>query len=181
MALITLNQQQAIKPISANWANMAKVTGGVTNFANLVDEVENNELASMLGNEFLYAIQKTPTNLDYVKLLDGLEFTTANGNVLKFRGIRYQLAYLVFGKMIEVSHVADSFSGFVQKNRTESESINQGDRRKVQTDARNIAEADFQKMKIYLDENTTTFPLWNCATSKKPNIPKIYGIKKTTL
>jgi hypothetical protein len=52
MALLTLNQQQAIKPISSNWANYIKITGGITNVSGAWIGVSatNLELSKICSN-----------------------------------------------------------------------------------------------------------------------------------
>ena len=44
MALLTISEQQGIKPISPNWASFIKITGGRNNFVQLQEEVEEKEL-----------------------------------------------------------------------------------------------------------------------------------------
>ena len=34
-------------------------------------------------------------------------------------------------------------------------------------------------IKYFLDENSDTYPLWKCATSRKPYQPRMFNVKKT--
>jgi hypothetical protein len=179
MALLTLVQQNLTKPISQNWANTSKESGGLTNFVQLQIEVETKDLRKLLGPALLLDIQKNPTDAKYVDLLDGLEYENANGDTVKFEGIRYQLAYMNFSKYVFESRVADTMTGFVKKVRTESEDLSQGDIRRIQIDAQEMAMADFDLMAAYLDDNTETYTLWKCANIKRPFTPKLTTIRKT--
>lgn len=177
MALITLAQQNLIKPISQNWANTVKVSGGVTNFVQLQTEIENGDLKDLLGASFLLDIQKTP--LSYTDLLDGLEYTNCNDDLVKFEGIRYQLAYMIYSEYIRVSGIQDTFIGMARKQRDESTDLSEPDKRNEQNRTRKMALRDFELMKEYLNENDDSYPLWECTNRKKIYTPKFTTIRKT--
>ena len=179
MGLLTLIQQQAIKPISPNWAVQSKATGGVDNFTQLEIEVEQNEMSKLLGPALLLDIQATPTDDKYVDLLDGKTFQNCLDQTVQFHGIRYQIAYMNYSEYIPTSQIADTFSGMVQKNRQETQPISQGTIKQQQARVREIALTDFEVMKVFLNENSTTYPLWNCGKTKKIYKPKFTPIKKT--
>jgi len=181
MALLTIVQQQAIKPISGNWAASIKITGGVNNFTQLQIEVEEKELKKLLGLAFLQAIQANPTDANYVKLLDGTTFEDCEGNNVSFKGLRYVLSYMNYSKYVSESHFGDTYSGMVQKTRNETTPLNSGDIKRTQLDSQEIALSDFEIIKDYLNENTSTFPLWNSIKSKKPYTPRFIGVKRTKL
>lgn len=179
MGLLTLEQQQAIKPISSNWANQAKVTGGVDNFTQLELEAEQNELSKLLGMALLLDIQTNPTNAEYIDLLDGKTFENRFEQTVKFQGIRYQIAYMNFSEYIPTSQIADTFSGMVQKNRNETQPISQGTIKQQQARVREIALTDFELMKVFLNENTDIYTLWNNGKTKKIYKPTFVTLKKT--
>lgn len=166
--LLSFNTQQAIKPISAN--NESK-------YAQLAAEVESLEVDKLLGYAFYQAVSTTPAN--YSDLLNATEFVDCNGNTVKHRGLLYVIAYLNYAKYIGESYVADTFSGFVQKNRPDSERISSGDIKRLQQENREIAFNAFELIRMYLNKNKDTYPLWNCNSDKKTYKPKFYGIKKT--
>lgn len=179
MALLTLTQQQQFKPISANWANTAKINGGVTNFEQLQTEVEETDLAKWLGDAFLLDIQSNPTEQKYIDLLDGKTFKDCDGNNINFKGIRFQLAYMNFARYPDETAMKDTYSGMVRKQRDESRDAGVGDIKKQKNRAEEIATRDFEKMKIYLNDNTDTYTLWNCTTPKRFYKPTITTIRKT--
>lgn len=165
--LLQYHQQQDIKPISNN--NEHK-------YLQIAFEVENNELRKLLGAAFLLDIQKNPTN--YTDLLSGAEFV-CNGNTMVHRGLNFVLAYLNYGKYIGESFVNDTFTGFVQKNRTESENVSEGTIKRLMNENRTIALDEFSIIKDYLNENSYTYTLWNCSTQKKLFTPRITTLRKT--
>lgn len=179
MALITLTQQNQIKPISQNWANTTKVSGGITNFVQMQKEVEGLELKELLGASFLLDIQTNPTDAKYTRLLDGYTFENYNGNNVRFEGIVYQLAYMNYSKYVRISGIADTMIGMARKTRDESTDLSEPDKRNEQNDARRIAMQDFEIMKLYLDENTDTYELWQCTNRKNIYTPKLSTFRKT--
>jgi len=181
MGLLTIAQQQAIKAISSNWAATAKVTGGTTNFVQVETEVEENELKDLLGVALLQDIQDNPTEANNVLLLDGSTFTDCNDNDIKTKGLRYVIAYMVHSQSVLESKIGDTFSGYVNKNRQETTDINKGQTKALQLRSRELALQEFELLKQYLNENSTTYPLWICGVSKKPYTPRFMGVKKTYL
>jgi hypothetical protein len=179
MALLTLVQQQANKFISENWANTVKVVGGVTQFEQLQIEVEDQDLKKLLGPALLYDIQQNPTDPKYINLLDGLAFQDCNDNTVEFKGIRYQLSFMNYGEYVPISGHADTFTGMVRQNRTETTPLSEGAIKREQSRAREIALTDFEVMKTYLNDNTDTYPLWNCTNKKKLYTPKLFTVRKT--
>lgn len=176
---LTLAQQQALKPISPNWCNFTKFTGGVTNFEQLATEVEELELKKLLGAAFLQAIQAAPG--DYTILLAGGSYTNSYDEAVAFKGIRYILAYMNFSKYIGESYIADTFTGMVRKRREETEGLSIGEIKMLQADAREMAMQEWELLKDYMDLNSELYPLWHCARTKKVYRPKFTGVKKTLL
>jgi hypothetical protein len=166
--LLSFSAQQAIKPISAN--NESK-------YAQLAAEVESLEVDKLLGYAFYQAISLAPNN--YGDILNATEFVDNNGNTVKHRGLLYVIAYLNYAKYIGESYVVDTYSGFVQKNRPDSERISSGDIKRLQQENREIAFNAFELIRMFLNKNRDVYPLWNQTSDVKTYKPKFYGIKKT--
>jgi len=179
MALLTLLQQNNNKPVSPNWANAVKTTGGKSNFTQLQEEIENNELRDLLGPAFLLGIQTNPTDANNVLLLDGATFKDCNDNDIKFEGIRFQLSFMNYSKYVVISSNKDTFTGMIKQNRTETTFIDRGAIKAEQQGAREIALKDFEIMKLYLNANTDLYPLWKCTITKKIYTPKLTTLRKT--
>ena len=179
--LLSIAQQQAIKPISPNWAGAGKSVTGVTNYDQLALEVEESKLRKLVGNALLQDLQSNPTTTKNATLLNGGTFTDCDGNQISFKGLRYVLAFLNWQKYVGQSFVADTFTGMVKKNRDESEALNSGDIKRLQLEAEEIALSQWELAKTFLDKNKDTYTLWYCGKSTKPFAPRITGLKKTTL
>lgn len=165
MALLTYQQQQQIKAITAN--NEAK-------YAQIEKETENSDLRDLLGVALLQDVQSNPAN--YVGLLDGDTFTYCN-NTIRHSGLRYVLAYLVYARYLGESFVNDTFTGFVEKKRTDSEQLTDGQIKRIQSKCKEIALAEFELIKYYMCEKN--YSLWHEGKSKSPYVPKIQTIRKT--
>jgi len=176
--LLSLSQQQGIKRISPNWANGNKAVGGTTNYEQLAKEIQDYYLADLLGDAFAYDVTENPES--YVSLLDGAEYTDCDGNTVNQKGLRYCLAFWNYGKYVSDSMVDDTFTGFVQKNRQETQTISSGQVQRMQLEANNQAMKAFNQVKKYLDEMIDSYPLWKCNTSRKPYQPRQINVNKTT-
>ncbi len=181
MALLTLAQQQAIKPISSNWANYIKITGGITNFEQLQKEVEEKEFRILLGIAFTQDIQNNPLTTSNAKLLDGGTYVNSCSETITFKGLRFVLAFMNWSKYVGESFVSDTFTGMVKKNREESESLSSGDIKRLQLDAREIALQEWEIIKDFLCLNSNDYPLWKYGKTQKVYAPKFYGVKRTIL
>jgi len=170
MSLVTYNQQQAIKAISVN--NASK-------YDSIATEVEAIELSDLLGVALLQDVQDNPLTTHNTELLDGATFEDCNGNIIKQKGLRYVLAYFNYAKYIGESFVNDTFTGFVVKNREESDIISEGTVKRLQLENRKIAMREWELVKAYLNENTANFPLWLCDTTKQVFNPKFTFIRNT--
>jgi len=168
--LLSYSQQQAIKKISAN--NQSK-------YDQLAAEVEENELRKLLGVALLQDVQDNPTTAENVVLLDGGTFTDCDENEIRFRGVRYILAYLNYSRYIGESFVNDTFTGMVQKTRADAELLSEGTMKRLQNENREIALAEWDLVKKFLDAEYESYPLWNSNKTKKPFTPRLFGVRKT--
>ncbi len=177
--LLSLVQQQEIKTISPNWAANVKQVGGLTNYEQLAAEIEESKLSPLLGQALLQDVQDNPTSTENILILDGGAFEDCNGDTIKFKGLRYILAYMNYSQIISESYVSDSFTGFVKKDRNDSTSLNSSERKELKINAQEIALHQWDLLKQFLNENSTDYPLWYVCQSRKPYRPKLTGIKKT--
>lgn len=177
--LITIAEQQEIKPISANWAAMAKLNGGTTHFEQLVQDVQDMKLPKLLGYALYQDVVKNPTSVNNVVLLDGGSFEDSNGNLIDFKGIKYQLAWFNFQRYVEVSNFSDTSTGMRTKTAEKSQPLRDGMIKREQTFSENKAMQDFELMKLFLIENSDTYPLFDCTKEKNTSSVNIYNIRKT--
>ena len=150
MALLTYNQQQAIKPISAN---------NERRYLQLQKDVEDVELPRLLGFKLAQLVQDNPLN--HVDLLDGSAFDYC-GYQLKHKGLRYCLAYFTYAEYVIQSQFEDTFTGMVSQNRTESEHATGGQLKQIQQISIKAAETAFELVKKYIE----TMDLIECERPK---------------
>lgn len=161
MALLTYQQQQAIKPISGNREKF---------FAQQMSEVESIYLPRLLGEYLAQQVIATP--LDYVDLLDGSTFVYC-GNNYTHKGLRYCLAYYFYAEYIKQSDVADTFTGLVSQNRGETTHLSNGRIKQLEDYFIKIADSAFELVKKYIcvaDLQTVDKPLHSVHTPKMYNI-----------
>ena len=168
--LLSYSQQQAIKKISAN--NQSK-------YDQMAAEVEENELRKLMGVAFLQDVQDNPATTKNAVLLNGGIFDDGNGDTLRFRGLRYILAYLNYSRYIGESFLNDTFTGIVQKTRPDSELIGEGTMKRLQNENREIAFAEWELTRKFLDTKYEDYPLWRSSRTKKPFTPRLFGVRKT--
>ena len=165
-ALITYSEQQTIRPISDNLADK---------FDMWALEVQERDLKKLLGQKMYLDLVANPTESKYVELLDGGAFTIDDFEYTQ-KGLKYVLAYFIQAEYITDSRFNDTFAGFTQKNVTESTRSQYGELKAKKMNARELAFSYFQEIKLFLDDNKTTYEYWSCATKKKLFNPKITKI-----
>lgn len=177
--LLSLEQQQAIKPVTPNWAKSVKSIGGITNYDQLALEVEENDLQKLLGAALLQHLQDNPTSTENAVLLNGGTFEDCNGNTIKFKGLRYVLAYMNYSQQIYESDIADTYTGFAKKNRNEADNLTFGEKKQYALNAREKAMIQWELAKQFLNDNRADYPLWYCGQSRQPYRPRLTGVRKT--
>lgn len=168
--ILTLQNQQLIKPISKNNTDMYNL---------MAFEVEQSALIDLLGNAFYTDLLANPTSEYNLKLISGCTFEK-NGQTLKHFGLNYVLAYLNYSKYVSISDVSDTYTGMVQKKREETESLSAGRVKILQEDSRKIAFLYFDMIREWLNIEYKNFPYWQSANEKKLFTPKFIGITKTS-
>lgn len=166
--ILSFEKQQIIKAVSIN--NKQK-------YEQLTKEVEGLEISKLLGSAFYQDICKNPYK--YENLLNGCQFIDYDGNTVEHLGLYFVIAYLVYASYIRESYINDTFTGFVKKTRPDSELLSSGDLKNLETKNREIAFNAFELIKIYLEINSSNYPLWCCQRKTIVNNFKIYGIKNT--
>jgi len=138
MALWTLAEQQAIKPLNKNNTSL---------FTQLQKEVEANDLVKYLGFEFYQDMLRTPAT--YTTLLSGGTYTV-NGVSYTFAGLKQVCAYLLYARYVEQSYIQDTFSGFVEHTGTTFQRISAAEMKNRASAFREIAGTLWDECKNYL-------------------------------
>lgn len=150
--LWTQNEQQTIRPISAN--NLAR------KFDRLAELTQVKDLKPLLGYDmFQDLIQNSGTTAN-AALLAGGTFTY-NGVTYTFDGLKYVLANFFFANYI-VDNVEDTFTGFVTKSNEDSQPASAGDKKNLRELALETAMQYWEDCKKYIEANSSQFPYYNC-------------------
>lgn len=167
MALLTYQQQQAIKPIAKNNEKF---------YAQIELDAERLYLQKILGISFAQQIQANPEN--FIDLLDGCEFEYCS-QTIRHEGLRFILAYYTYSEYVKNSDIQDTFTGMVQQNRIETTHVSSGRINAIRDSALQIADEALTVTKQYLNQNSTIYPLWYCSSSRKAHAPKLIEIRNT--
>lgn len=161
--LITYSEQQTIKPISEN--NQSR-------FAQIMEEVQINELQELLGIELYQDLINNPTSAQNVILLDGTTWTY-NSQSIVMKGLKYVLAHYFIAPYVDEIPKQDTFSGYVKHNFDESNQTNENEKHATKKRARETAMKFWREVELYLDNHQDTYTYWKCANSKNFARPKM--------
>lgn len=151
--LWTQNEQQAIRPISAN--NLTR------KFDRLAELTMIKDLKPLIGYDMFQDLIQNSTTTANAKLLDGGTFTH-NGVTYTFDGLKYVLANFFFANYI-VDNLEDTFTGFVTKSNEDSQPASQGDKKNLRDLAIETALQYWEDCKKYIEANASDFPKYNCS------------------
>lgn len=177
--LLTRQQQNSIKLLDNNWCSINKVTGVArTNYEELAENVEESDLALFLGFPLLQDLQENPTEANNIILLDGGSFTNCDNQTVKFKGVRYLLAFLNHYRYVSEISTTDTASGYVQAKTGNSEIASAGAKGEIKAFSKQLADNEMSKLRTFLNENCETYPLWASTKSRKPHSYKITPVKR---
>ncbi len=144
--ILSFEHQQAIKPCSVN---------NIEEWTQFRDEVVRSELRRLLGPVMAADIAAAPEN--FTALLKGgtLDYC---GSEITHEGLRFVLAYMVYARYVTEQHLKDTFTGIVKKVRSEAESAGEGELRRLERGALQIANDEFALIDLYLCQNASTYP-----------------------
>jgi len=145
--LITYNDQQLIKPISAN--NEEKWTP-------IANEVQLTKLKELLPIDFYYDLIANPTNEWYAKLIAGGTYTVGNVTY-EFAGLKTVLAFFIYERYISESAVNDTYSGFVFKNNDDSRAMSWAEKKNLMSEVRTVAKTHFDDCWRFVMNNASNF------------------------
>jgi hypothetical protein len=115
MPLLTLTEQQEIRPIDKN--NTGK-------FAQLLQEVEANDVEKYLGFEMTQDLKRRPEY--YKTFLNGGEYQL-DGVAYSFQGFKAVIAYLLYARYVRSSYIQDTFSGMMQHTMADAQRLSAGE------------------------------------------------------
>ncbi len=168
--LISYEEQQSIKPISENNAHR---------FGQIMFETEVKDIQPLLGVDLYQAMiqdreKEAAEREERFSDLIGGKIWETGGKVYNMRGLKYVLAYMFYANYMEQSSVADTFSGFVQHNFTESSQIDPIEKKRIVSMNREIAARYWDECKKYITANANIFPEFG--NTERVFSPKIFRL-----
>ena len=128
---------QNYKPCSLN--NKPRIT-------QIIKEVEKLEIAKTFGvevyNQLVTDANTSPMEEDVQAILEG--------------GLYEAISYFVYAQYVIESQVADTFTGMVTKNRPDSENVQIGTLKNMQTHAREIASFALEQVRCQIEQKYCT-------------------------
>jgi hypothetical protein len=149
MALLTFNEQQAIKAISTN--NAGK-------FDDLLKTTLVNDIKPLLGFDFYQDLIQNESTTPNARLLDGDTYIYS-GITYTFEGLRTVIAYFLYANYV-MSNVVDTFTGFVTKSNEDSQPASSGDKKNIRDMNRETAMQHWEDCKYFLDINAVDYPYY---------------------
>lgn len=133
----------------------------------IIDEAQEFDLKPVLGRELYLDLITNFTETKYQELLNGKTYTpTGYTSPVQFQGLKEVLKYYVYKRMIVLDGVKSTNSGFVMKTLENSERISGTQRTQMIAQAASGARSHEDEMVFFLNNYSTTYPLWKCSLRK---------------
>ena len=145
-------------------------------FDTYVAEAERLDLRPLMGNAFYYDFVTNITDAKYVTLKNGTNYTNTNNEVVDFKGIKHVIVYFTRFRQLNNDDIFSTPSGPVVKQLEHSEHISERTKARLIAQAKSAAISYWREVEIYLNENSSTYPLFKCAGKKRGSV-KIWKTK----
>lgn len=134
----------------------------------IINEAQMFDLKPVLGDALFHDMMENLTVAKYVTLLDGTIYTpTGWTSPIRFSGLKMVLKYYVYARLLVLDGVKSTNSGFVLKTLENSERISGTQRTQMIAQGKSGAKVYEDEMVRYLNNYSTTYPLWGCDTVRK--------------
>lgn len=131
-----------------------------------IEDAELLDLKPLLGNALYFDLVKNKTDQKYQELLEPKEFTI-DSETFKHVGLKKILSIFVDARYKLFGSFTDTGYGLREKNHQDSTAVSSDSKKELYKKNRQIAFQYFSDVKKFLDENSSTYPLWKKECSKK--------------
>ena len=158
-----------IKPVSKN--NKSKIE-------QIIKEVEDFEIEQLLGDALFQdvvnnyvdiTINTAHTHDIWNDLVDGCAFTNKEGKILKHNGLKNIITYLVYAEYVIEASISDTFSGIVEKTRTDSQQVSRATLENLRNKNREIGFNYYKLTREFLEINKDIYTNFNICKEKRVN------------
>ncbi len=134
----------------------------------VVEEAQMFDIKPVLGDALFYDMMENLTVAKYVNLLNGEAYTpTGATSPIRFSGLKIVLKYYAYARYLVLDGTKSTNSGHVRKILENSERISGTQITQMVAQARSGAKVYEDEMVKYLNNYSTTYPLWGCDTVRK--------------
>jgi hypothetical protein len=164
-ALVTLSDLSAYKYVMDSVKNTAV-------WPQFVDDAQCFDVKPFLGDPLLSELidqaSTSPTSFSTANqtLLNGGKYTYELKNYL-FRGLKACIIFYAFSRYGSKSPYNHTALGIVQKTSDYSDPVSDKTIQRLSTDDLMIADAIREEILLFLKRNSTTYPLFECANTKR--------------
>lgn len=131
-----------------------------------IEDAELLDLKPLLGSPLYFDLIANKNDLKYSTLLFGGTFLV-NEITYSFVGLNKILSIFVDARYKLLGSSTDTAFGLVEKNNTDSFSVSQEGKKDIYGKNRQIAYQYFEDVKLFLDNNNETYPLWQKYSAAK--------------
>lgn len=130
-----------------------------------INESQENDLRPILGDALFYDFITNIDTTKYRELLNGKPYSK-NGYSIFFPGVKPMLCYFSLSRITQNNAINLTSYGAVQKTMQNSEPIDQRILGALITELRDVANSYQTRVVEFLNDNQTTYPLFNVSSSK---------------
>ena len=163
--LITLTDIQAFKPLSSNTNTDKKLNP-------FIQEAQEFELRPFMSDQFyaelIVQFLSSPQfpNSAYADLFNGSTWTNGSETYTN-PGIKSMLVYYAYARYLNKSNTNSTAFGMVGKNNPDSTPLTEKTLSRLVGEALSGAKAYENRVKFFLDCNSTDYPLYKCVKTNK--------------
>jgi hypothetical protein len=150
--IITLSDVREYEDVDANYSTIR--------FSGFLKQIQNNNLRKLLGAELWLDFFNNISDAKYVTLINGEEYEF-NGETILYPGLKPFLVFNMLTKIIIKGDVFHTNRGNFNYNPETAQPIEKIQLKETKGDY--LISIKFYENEVikYLNENTTTYPLWN--------------------
>lgn len=150
MLLLTIEEQQQIKPISDNSS---------VKFNQIMEETQMIDLQDLLGIRLYNDLILNISDIKYNYLLNGVDWEYDN-QVIRMHGLKYVLAFLFYANYTKFGDIHDTYSGHMLHSIDQAEPVTDQRRNALVTRIKQIAFGYWSEVKVFLNNNSINYPYW---------------------
>lgn len=141
-----------------------------------ITDAQFSDIQKLMGSDFFNDLIRNSGDAKYTELLGGGDYTY-NSIIYSNYGLKAVIVHYFHARYVMFGSNTDTPFGFVEKLTPESRGADIAAKRSLSKDSKNIAFNYWENVKLFLDRNANTYPLWKngCQQNNKSRF-KIYKV-----